>query len=87
MVDFGMGRYWSANQRRPRSEKENVDDFMDKETSRRLATAADVPPANPREFRTCSRAAQPQAMPRVGVTKDTHLFVNALATEEELLQL
>ena len=59
---------------------------MDKETSRRPATAADVPPAN-REFRTCSRAAQPQAMPRVGVTKDTHLFVNALATEEELLQL
>ena len=53
-----MGRSWSANQRRPRSAKENVDDFMDKETSRRPATAADVPPAN-REFRTCSRAAYP----------------------------
>ena len=32
MVDFGMGRSWSANQRRPHSAKENVEDFLVKDT-------------------------------------------------------
>ena len=60
MIDFGMGRSWSANQRRPHSAKENVDYFMDKKKRRRPPTAADVPPAN-RKFRTCSRAAHLQS--------------------------
>ena len=47
---------WSANQQRQHSAKENVDDFLHKETRRRLATAADALLAN-REFRTCSCAA------------------------------
>ena len=46
MVDLGMGRSWSANQRRRHSAKENVDDFVDKGTRRRPATAADAPPPN-----------------------------------------
>ena len=56
MVDFSMGCSWTANQKRPRSAKENVDNFLDKDTRRRPATAADVPPAN-REFGRCSHAA------------------------------
>ena len=107
MVGFSIGHSWSANQRQPHSAKENVDYFLDKETRRHPATAADVPPAN-REFQvrtlTCSCAAHSpsytlwqsvqhirQAMPllvrRYFRHLDTPLFVSALATEEELLQL
>ena len=90
MVDFGMGRSWSANQRRPPSAKKNVDDFLDKETRRRPVTAAGVRPAKLAPTENFVHAAVQhirQTVPRVGVTMDTHLFVSALATEEDLRQL
>ena len=89
IVDFGMGRSWSANQRRPHSAKENIDDFLEKEIKRRPATAGDVPPAN-REFRTYSLAAHPPSYASCRNYYE-HLplrtTVSALATEKELRQL
>ena len=68
-----------------------LDDFMDKETRRRPATATDVPPAKfaePTEnFVHAAVQNFRQAMPCVGITMDTRLFVSALATEDELRQL
>ena len=84
-----MGRSWSANQRRPHSAKENIDDFLEKEIKRRPATAGDVPPAN-REFRTYSLAAHP---PSYASCRNYYehsplrTTVSALATEKELRQL
>ena len=84
-----MGRSWSANQRRPHSAKENIDDFLEKEIKRRPATAGDVPPAN-REFRTYSLAAHPPSYASCRNYYE-HLplrtTVSALATEKELRQL